>query len=352
MGLRRGRPMTRGKKIVLKGLAIVRAKGREYVYAWRGGPRLTAPVGAPEFMRQYAEAVASRKRLPASDTIAGLILEYRASRAFRTLAPATRKDHERAFPLIIREFGAAPVAAFADPRIRKDIRQWHERFAHDRQADKILGTLSRLLSFAVEDGQLTANPAIHVPNRYRRAPDPTPVSEADLEKVLGHEETPEPVARAIRLMARSGLARADAATLLWSHVKVDRIDKRRVKSKQRASPPMTPELAEVLAAMPRHKGVLTVLTTSEGKPWRDADALGKAISAALKAAGVDHTPHDLRATYACFLMRKGATDEEAAEALGWSLDTVRQVRRHYVDDEAIFQGRIAKFSDEKTKREQ
>ena len=57
----------------------------------------------------------------------------------------------------------------------------------------------------------------------------------------------------------------------------------------------------------------------------------------------------VRATYACYLMRNGASDEEAAEALGWSIETARFVRRHYVDDESIFQGRLAKFA---TKQEQ
>lgn len=342
--------MTRGKRIVLKGIAIVRSKGREYVYAWRGGPRLYAPIGSPEFMREYNEAVACRKALPSADTIAGLILEYRSSRDFRSLAKATRKDHERAFPHILKKFGPAPVAAFSDPRIRKDIRKWHDGFPYDRQADKMLGTLSRLLTFAVQDGYLAINPALKVPNRYVREPDPTPVSEADLQTVLESPLTPPEAYRAIRLISRSGLARADAATLLWSpHVKPDRIDKRRVKSKQRATPPMTPELREVLDEMPRYNGTLTVLTNDKGKPWRSADALGKVINKAFKDAGIKHTSHDLRATYACYLMQNGASDEEVAEALGWSIETARHVHRHYVDDESIFQGRIAKFA---TKREQ
>lgn len=341
--------MTRGRKITLKGLSVTRAKGREYVYAWRGGPRLFAPMGTPEFFAEYARAVESRKALPSNDTIAGLILEYRQSRAFKALALASRKDHERAFPLIVDKFGAAPVAAFNDPRIRRDIRKWHETFPKDRQADKLLASLSRLLSFAVEDGHLAANPALGVPNRYNRIPEATPVSEENLDKVLTADTTTPAVARAIRLMARSGLARVDAASLLWSHVREDRIDKRRQKSRQRARAPMTDELAATLAQMPRPEGVLTVLTTETGAPWRRPDALGKAVSAAFRAVGLDHTSHDLRATYACFLMRRGASDEDAADALGWSVKTVRHIRRHYVDDEAIFQGRIAKFA---TKREQ
>lgn len=338
----------RGKRIVLKGLHITTAKGRRYVYAWRGGPRLKSKIGSPEFIKEYAEAVESRKALPGADTIAGLVLEYRASRSFKSLASASRKDHERAFPHILKEFGTAPLAAFADARIRKDIRKWHDGFKHDRQADKILGTLSRLLSFAVSDGYLTTNAANHIEKRYKREADPTPVSEEDIQKTLDAPTTPPEVALAIRLMSRSGLARADAAGLMWSHVKSDRIDKRRAKSKVRASPPMTPELEAVLSDTKRKRGSLIVLTSPSGSPWR-ADNLGKLISKAFKDAGVNATSHDLRAAYACYLMRKGATDEEAAEALGWSIETARFVRRHYIDDESIFQGRIAKFT---TKQEQ
>lgn len=331
---------------MLKGLHVV--AGGRYVYAWRGGPRLTAPIGTPEFMRQYNAAIESRKAIPAGDVIAGLILQYRASRAFRQLAEATRKDHERAFPHILKKFGPAPVAAFDDPRIRKDIRAWHEEFPHDRQADKILGTLSRLLTFGVRDGYLAMNAALQIENRYKREPDPAPVSEKDIQRVLTAPTTTSEIASAIKIICRSGLARADAASLAWSHVKTDRIDKRRVKSKGRATPPMTPELRDALDGCPKRKRVLTVLTTSKGRPWR-ADALGKAINKALKDAGVKATSHDLRASYACHIFRNGATDEEAAEALGWSLQTVRFIRRNYVEHEAIFAGRIAKFA---TKQEQ
>ncbi|WDI31620.1 hypothetical protein PUV54_00230 [Hyphococcus flavus] len=336
--------MTNGRKIALKGLAVSRAKGRTYYYAWRGGPRLTAPYGSAEFLKQFADAHAARKALPEADTIAGLILAFRASREFKALAKATKKDHERAFPHILREFGGAPVAAFDDPRIRRDIRKWHDGFDLDRQADKMLGSLSRLLSFAEADGLIARNPALAINNRYHRAPAPAPLTEAALETVLTAATTPPEAAYAILLCARSGFSRTDAASVTWAHVKHDRIDKRRDKSKIRATPPMTPELRQCLDDMPRPDDVLTILTNADGRPWPSADALGKIVNKALHDAGLDHTMHDLRATYACFLMRKGATDEEVADALGWSIDTVRFIRRHYVDDEAIFAGRIAKFA--------
>ena len=333
-----------------KGLYIASAKGRRYVYAWRGGPRLHQPIGTPAFFAEYQTAKDAQIARPSADTIAGLVLEYRESRAFKQLAQATRKDHERGFEAIICQFGTAPLAAFNDSRIRKDLRQWHESFPRDRQADKILGTLSRLLAFAKTDGLINENPALDIENRYTRNADPSPVPQSIINKVIEADTTPPSVARAIALISLCGLARADAAALSWSHVKSDRIDKRRQKSRVRATPPMTKDLAEILATMPRIINVLTVLTNEQGRPWTSADALGKAISKAFRACNVSYTSHDLRASYACYLMSQGATDEEIAEALGWSLDTARIIRRHYIDDAAIFQGRIAKFS--KTKSEQ
>ena len=338
--------MTTGKKPrpdLPKGVAVVRAKGRTYVYAWRGGPRMTSPLGSAKFFAEYDAIIAASKARPPVDTIAALILEFEKSREFSGLAPATRADHRRAFAAIMETFGGAPIAAFEDARIRRDLRQWRDAFEEPRRADKMLGSFSRLLSFAVEDGLLARNPALDIGARYHREPAPTPVAEADIERTLAAKTTPAEIARAIRIIARSGLARADAASLAWSHIRADCIDKRRQKSRVRATPPMTDELAAALAACPRIDGVLTVLTDGLGRPWR-ADALGKGISAAFRAAGLAATAHDLRASYASFLIRRGATDEEAAEALGWSPATIRHIRRYYVEAEAIIAGRIAKFS--------
>ena len=50
-------------KVELNGVAKVRAKGRTYYYAWRGGPRLRGELGSPTFMASYQEAIESRQRL-------------------------------------------------------------------------------------------------------------------------------------------------------------------------------------------------------------------------------------------------------------------------------------------------
>lgn len=327
----------------IKGLYRVRSKGALYVYAWRGGPRLHAREGTPEFFTEYQRAVEARKALPGTDTIAGLILEFRASRRFRELAIGSRKVYERFFPDVLKEFGAAPVAAFDDPRIRRDIRKWHDAFPLDRQADKALGVLSSVLTFASEDGLISTNAAASHPKRYNHEPEPTPWTDDEFSRFL--QAAPKHVADAAQLIRMTGLARIDAASLTVGQIGEFKIDLRRRKSRMRAQPPLTPELKALLQRLDRERpsGVLTILWHSRGLPWT-ADSLGKAFKKVAGPLGIERTPHDLRATAACDLMRRGATDEEAADIMGWSPETVRYIRRHYVDDAAIYAGRIAKFT--------
>lgn len=337
--------MTRGKKIALKGLHVVHSNGRTYVYAWRGGPRIKAPIGTPEFHNEYNEAIESRKALPSNNTVAGLVLDFRNSRQFRELATATRKDYERYFPSILSEFGAAPVLAFDDPRIKKDIRKWHEGFDHDRQADKALGALSRLLSFAQADGMVSGNAALRIEKRYVRAANPAPWSEKQLAAFC--EIAPPHIERIATLAALTGLARADLARLTWAHVKNNKITIRRQKSKQVARIFIGPELQTFLDRTPSRKKRLSILVSRRGAPFT-ADGLGKAFDAERREIGIRQTLHDLRATFATRLYRAGATHEDVADTLGWSLDTVRYIRRHYVDDEAIFSGRVRRLQTAQT----
>jgi len=51
-------------KVNLKGIAKVRAKGRTYYYAWRGGPPLRGEPGSPEFFASYNEAIQNRRSGP------------------------------------------------------------------------------------------------------------------------------------------------------------------------------------------------------------------------------------------------------------------------------------------------
>lgn len=339
--------MTLGKKVALKGLHVVNIRGRQYVYAWRGGPRIYSPLGSPEFHAEYNEAVKPKAPVGRAHTIAGLILDFRASARFRTrMSVSTRRDHERYFDRIVDEFGAAPIAAFNDPRIQSDIRRWHEAIPGDRQADKAILSLGLILQFGMQEGKLTYNAAAVVPKRYEREPDPTPWTDEELQRFYAVASVE--VARAVRLGELTGLARADLAGLTWAEINLRWIERRRAKSHITSKKgwiariPIYPELRTFLDSIPRDPEREHVLANASGARWQ-ADWLGKCIREVCKVLRIEKTPHDLRATFATRLYRMGFKDEAVADMLGWSRETVQHVRTHYVDEETIFEARVLDF---------
>jgi hypothetical protein len=65
-------------KVEMKGIAKSTAKGRDYYYAWRKGPRLRGEPGSPEFMASYHEAHENR-RTPDTGRARSLVTLYKGS---------------------------------------------------------------------------------------------------------------------------------------------------------------------------------------------------------------------------------------------------------------------------------
>lgn len=327
-----------GSRPRVKGVHRYRSKGRLYVYAWRGGPRIHAPEGTPEFLIELAEAHRKAKEPPKGDTLLSVIHEYKRSRQFQKLAPATRADHERNFEVILKTFADAPMSAFDKPAIRRVVRRWHEAIEGDRAADKALGTLSRLLNFAASDGLVMSNATASIEKRYERELKPTPWTEEELARYI--EAAPPYLARVAILGAATGLARADLARVSWSHVRPSHIEISRKKSDQITRVTITPDLRVFLDDTPRQS--TAILLNSRGLPWT-SDGLGKSFDKLRSQVGIEKTLHDLRALRACRLYGVGFTDDEVADEMGWSLKTVRYIRRYYVNQEALFQRRVVRL---------
>lgn len=138
-------------KVELKGIAKVRAKGRDYYYAWRGGPRLTGEPGSPEFVTSYHEAH-ENQRTPDKSRFRSVVMHYRASKDYRGLADSTKASWGRWLDLIADHFGDLRIAQFDRPmKIRSIIRRWRNRFAEKpRAADTGMQVLSRICSYAVD----------------------------------------------------------------------------------------------------------------------------------------------------------------------------------------------------------
>lgn len=65
--------------VELKGLHTVKANGKVYYYAWRGGPPVKGEPGTPAFQAAYNEAIASRNA-PDGSKFAGSIIRYKGER--------------------------------------------------------------------------------------------------------------------------------------------------------------------------------------------------------------------------------------------------------------------------------
>ncbi len=152
--------------VPLKGLHIVRSKGRTYYYAWRGGPRIDAPFGTPEFHAAFAEANSPLANLDKRRFSAWIAL-YEGSDEYKGIADSTKRLWSPWFDHIRDEFGKLSIRQFDRPKIRVDIKRWRAKWKdRPRAADTGKQVLSRILAFAVSEGALTINPCEGIPNLY------------------------------------------------------------------------------------------------------------------------------------------------------------------------------------------
>lgn len=344
----------------MAGLHTVRKPGphgldRWYVYAWRGGPCIhkatgPRPVIGPALLDQAAAArmaVAPRGAL----TLDGQIDLYRASPEFARLAPSTQRDYRLWLDRISQRFGAAPLAAFADARMRGDIMDWRDTWrTQPRTADKASVMMATLLGWAVERGRLPVNVAAGIPQLHR-------ADKADevweRRHIRAMVNTPRHLRHALLLAALTGLRLGDLVHLEWGHVGDRAIVLVTAKRKGRAVIPLTPTLARLLDKIRTWQAALakkleleatpqTVLCNSRGASWTES-GLGSVFQKS-KPEGFDRRIHDLRGTYATWLATKGLTNEEIARILGWTAKRVDEIRARYVDETRVVVSLLERLS--------
>jgi integrase len=358
--------------IDLAGLHRVTAKGRTYVYAWRGGPRLTAEPGSPAFIEQLAAAQAGRKGGDPGK-LSGLCIAWRASDHWRSLSPKTRENWQPWLTRIQAHFGGLSLAQFDRPAIRPHLRRWHQSFrATPRAADMGKQVLSRLLTFGVEEGRLAANLAEGLPNLYAGDRSGLIWTPDDMAELARHA-APE-VMLACRLAALTGLRKSDLLRLTWRHVGPLAIEIATGKSRRRKTTliPIYGELRDLLAEItafqrtqretvlrrcrdqgrPPTPAPTTVLTNSHGKPWAGGfgSSFNKTIRPPNTQGGGDGSPpwtplhfHDFRGTAATRMYLGGLTLREIAAIFTWSEKHVEEMINTYVLKDELLRDRIRRL---------
>jgi len=319
-------------KVELRGIHKLNIKGKRYYYAWRGGPRLRSEPGSPEFMASYNQAVEER-RTPEPGRFKSLVVLYRASQDYKTLAESTRKNWSPWLDRIAEYFGDLRIAQFDRPeKIRPVIRRWRNQWADKpRTADYGMQVLSRVLSHAVDPlGKIAGNPCEGIKQLYSGDRSEIIWTDSDIA-ILKKTCSPE-IAFAVDLASHTGLRLSDLLRLSWSHVEENAIRFPTGKSRGRreAVIPLYDDLRGVLAKIPKRSPI--ILTSSKRRPWT-ANGFGSSFNTAKHDAGLaekDLHFHDLRGTAATKFYIAGLKIRVIAEILAWSEDQVERIIRRYV----------------------
>jgi integrase len=332
-------------KVDLTGVAKTTAKGRTYYYAWRGGPPLCGKPGSPEFVASYQEAHESR-RIPNPERFRALVIRYKASEDYGKLAASTKRNWGPWLDRIAEYYGDLRIAQFDRPeKIRKLIRQWRNKWSNTpRTADYGMQVLSRVLTFAVEEGDIAGNPCTGIAQLYSSDRSEiiwTPADISVLKKTCSAE-----VANAVDLAAHTGLRLGDLLRLSWSHVGEDAIIFSTSKSRGRreAIIPLYDGLRDLLARIP--KRATTVLTNSKGRPWT-VNGFQTAMARAKERAKMQDANlhfHDLRGTAATKFYVADISTRAIAEILAWSEEEVEKIIRRYVGRSAATKELIRKLN--------
>jgi integrase len=333
-------------KIELRGIAKVTSKGRDYYYAWRGGPRLRGEPGTPLFMASYNEAIAA-VRVPEPGRFHSLVALYRGSAEFRSLAESTRRNWSPWLDRIRQHFGDLSIAQFDRPvKIRPLIRQWRHKYAETpRTADYGLQVLSRVLSYAVDPlGRIAGNPCEGIRQLYSVDRSEIIWTDADIAR-LKISCSPE-IAHAVDLAACTGLRLGDLLRLSWSHVGDTQIAITTGKSKHRreAIIPLYDDLKELLGAIPKRSPI--ILTNSKSRPWTK-DGFGSSFNKAKASAGMAGANlhfHDFRGTAATRFYTAQVPERAIAEMMGWQEEHVARIIHRYVGRNAAILAVIEKLN--------
>jgi integrase len=330
----------------LKGIAKVRAKGRTYYYAWRGGPRLRSVPGTAEFMQSYNEAIKHR-RTPDQARFRALVTAYKASSDYQRLADSTKRNWSVWLDRIGLYFGELRIAQFDRPeKIRPVVRRWRNQWEDKpRTADYGMQVLSRVLSYAVDPlGKIAGNPCEGIKQLYTADRSEVIWQEADLTQLKA--SCTAQVAHAVDLASLTGLRLGDLLRLSWSHVGTDAIEITTGKSRHRRAAliPLYDELRFLLESIPKRSPA--VLTNARLRPWTP-NGFGTAFNRAKKAAGMGGSGlhfHDLRGTAVTKLYRASVPMRAIAEIVAWEEKTVERIIRRYVGRTAFTQELIRRIN--------
>jgi integrase len=319
---------------------------KTYYYHRATGRRIHGAPGSPEFIKSYGDIEGTIPNR-VTGTFNALVRDYTLSIEFQqNLAPSTQAEYRRMLKAAEAQFGAMPIPALNDSRVRQDFLDWRATVAQTsgaREADHRLSAISAMLTWAVDTGRISANHLKGFKRLYHS-------DRADIiwlpEHIYGFMRVAAiEMQRALILGLHTGQREGDLLRLPWSAYDGKTIRLRQGKSRRGQKLgrvieiPCTQALREMLDKMERVSPL--ILTTKTGRPFKKRYFV-QLWDRAMKKAGLDsvHFPnmdapvklhfHDLRGTAVTSLSVAGATPQQIASVTGHTLQTVHQILERYL----------------------
>ena len=302
---------------------------RTHYYHRRTKKRIEGEFGSPEFLVSYAQAEKISREPDEGRSLGNLLHRYRQSVEYAQLSNATRRNYEPILATLRSRWSQLPLSIASDDSFKKGIRDLRDEVAKRslRQADYYVQVLSAVLSFGIEDGAITHNPARGLGKLYK-------ANRADKiwlpEDVKAFESVASPeLMLGLQLGLQTGQREKDLIELPWSAFNKIGITLRQSKTGRDVYVPCTEDLLEVLDRTPRRSTL--IMTNTRGNPWTQ-DGFKTSWRKAAIQAGVHGrlTFNDLRGTTVTMLSEAGCTVPEIATITGHTLKSVDQILERYM----------------------
>lgn len=320
-----------------------RTRHGKFVWVVRVGKgkrtRIRAEYGTPAFNQQYDAAVRGDPLRPEgvkSGTLAWLVGQYRETRAWLSLSPATRRQRENILRPVLEASGREPFAEITGSHIEKGIDR-----RTPSQGRHFLDTMRGLFKWAVKAQHTSLDPtAGKTAEKVKTAG--FPVWE-DEEIEAFERRWPRGTRERVMfdIFLYTGLRRGDAARLGKQHVKNGIITIDTAKTGTRVAIPMLPELAATLEAGPT--GDLHFIAGADRGPLKK-ESLGNLFSEACRAAGVKKSAHGLRKAAATRAANRGATVAQLEAIFGWEGGRMASLYTRSADRQALAAAAMEKLS--------
>ena len=323
------------------------------------------PLDPNDIVQSYAAA--ERKfRTKGDETLTSLIRLWDTSTTFDSLSEETKAEYPWKLKRIEQKWGDVPRATFNNADDADEFAgmalAWHQELGKTskRSADNLMSALCRVLSFAKENRQIKFHPIPSFERLYKsNRADKTWSDELQRQFI---ETARAAMKSAMVLVRNTAMRAADIRKFPWTRYNGQQVQIRSQKTGKLVWIPATRELRAHLDSLPR-KGALVILTPT-GKAysrryfnehWReDCDRLDEINAAKVNGTEFRKTAelnfHDNRGTAATLLCEAGATPQEVAEAMCWTVDKAMKMFEVYMARRGTLAANaIAKLEDHRDK---